>query len=562
MLLRLALLLAFFSTVAVRAQSVWQATTNKNWDADGNWSVAGFPNSDTAVAEFGSTSQSAVTVNGAFTVDRIHFTASAPAYTFSLKSGSDLILAGSGIVNESSSTETFAIKATGDSNARLAFIHSANAANAIITALGTLGPGSTPAQVATVDFLDTSSAGTAKLTVQDAGSLTFDDTATAAAAKITIRDTGSYVTFQGHSTAANATFTLVNGGRSRLSFMDSSDAGQANIKVNGGGTLVFWGNSSAGSAQILANSVLAPFSFIENSSAGNATIDAVNLHFSGTATAGNATLTLRGPTDFNSSSTAGSATLNVLADQQVRFNNSSSLASAQVILGDNSTIVFNNTSAGGSGAISGTGRLVKNGSGTVVLSGTSTYSGSTTVSGGKLVVNGSLANTSEVIVGDGATLGGSGTIGGVTTVLAGGRLAAGSSPGTLTFADGLTFSDKSIIEFELGTISDLLRLTGGTLTGPSGNHGIKLNLSDSGGFTAGTYTLFDFATGGVGLEDFGLNDFTFGKTIAGFDYSLAFAGNTLTLTATASAIPEPSTYAGLFGLIALGFSVWRQRRSR
>jgi len=561
MLLRFAFLLALLSALSARAQSVWQASTNKNWHASGNWSASGVPNSGSAIAEFGATSQSAVNINDTFTVDRIRFTASAPAYTFSLKSGSTLIFAGTGIVNNATTTQTFAVKATGDSDARLAFINSAHAGNAVITAQGTLGNLGIPGPVAKVDFLDTSSAGTARLTVQDAGSVTFDGTATAADAKITIRDTGSYVTFRGTSTAANATFTL-SGGRSRLSFMDSSDAGQASIKVNSGGTLVFWNNSSAGSAQILANSVLAPIAFIDSATAGSATIDTLRLDFSANATAANATFTLRGSANFNDFSTAGSATLNVLAGQQINFNHTSSLGSANVVLGGDSAVVFNNTSTGGSGVISGTGRLVKNGAGTVVLSGANTYSGSTTVSGGKLLVDGSLRNTSEIIVGSGATLGGSGLIAGATTVLAGGRLAPGSSPGTLTFTDGLALSYKSIIDFELGAVSDLILLTGGTLAGPSGNSGIKLNLSDSGGFTEGTYILFDFSSGGVVLEDFDLTDFTFGKTIAGFEYGLGFEGNTLRLTATASAIPEPSTYAALCGLIALGLSAWRKRRSR
>ncbi|HWL16569.1 MAG TPA: autotransporter, partial [Opitutus sp.] len=155
---------------------------------------------------------------------------------------------------------------------------------------------------------------------------------------------------------------------------------------------------------------------------------------------------------------------------------------------------------------------------------------------------------------------GSGTIDGATTLLAGAHLAPGNSPGTITFSDGLTFAAGSIVDFELGAFSDLIRLTGGTLTGPSGTGGVTLNMFDSGGFAAGTYTLFDFATGGVVLADFDLTDFVFGTTIAGFDYSLGFAENTLLLTATASAIPEPSTYAALFGLFAFVFSAWQKRR--
>ncbi len=53
-----------------------------------------------------------------------------------------------------------------------------------------------------------------------------------------------------------------------------------------------------------------------------------------------------------------------------------------------------------SGVISGTGSLVKDGSGALTLTGANTYSGATTVNGGTLIVNGSI--TSEVLVNNAA----------------------------------------------------------------------------------------------------------------------------------------------------------------
>lgn len=555
---RFALLSALVFTSALCAQSVWQSSSNKNWETDGNWSVSGFPNSASVIAEFGSTSQPAINVSSALSADGLHFTSAAPAYTFSLKSGADLIVDGSGIVNDSTATQTFAVKATGGSDARIIFANSASAGNATFTALGTLSSG-TPTQVARVNFQNTASAGTARITAQDAGSVTFSGTATAASAKLTMRDTGSYVTFQGNSTAADATIASVAGGRSRLEFRDAATAARASINLKSGGTLVFWDDSSAGSATIVSNSTLAPISFIGRSTAGSATIDTPNLSFSGTASAGSSALTLRGTASFAGHSTAGSATLTVSAGQQVAFGESSSLSAASVVLGVGSSILFTDHAGGGSGVISGPGGLEKNGAGSVTLSGASTYTGSTSVNAGTLLIDGSLADTA-VTVASSATLGGRGTLGGLATLANGAHLA----PGAITFQNGLILQDGAMLDFALGTNGDHIQLSGGTLTGPGGAGGLTLNLTAATGFGPGTYTLFDFVEGNT--LDFDVADFSFGSLVAGTsasDFTFDLTSTSLLLTYHPSAIPEPATCTVIAAGAALGLALWRRRdRSR
>jgi len=82
------------------------------------------------------------------------------------------------------------------------------------------------------------------------------------------------------------------------------------------------------------------------------------------------------------------------------------------------------------GVISGSGGLIKQGSGLFTLTGTNDYTGATTVAGGNLRVNGSVA--SAVTVQAGGTLSGTGSVGGLVTVQSGGTLSAGQSPGTIT----------------------------------------------------------------------------------------------------------------------------------
>jgi PEP-CTERM putative exosortase interaction domain/autotransporter-associated beta strand repeat len=211
-----------------------------------------------------------------------------------------------------------------------------------------------------------------------------------------------------------------------------------------------------------------------------------------------------------------------------------------------------------SGIISGPGTVTQAGTGTLLLDGENTHTGATYVNAGTLVVNGSLADSS-VEVRSGAALGGTGTFGGLVTIGSGATLAPGNSPGTITFTEGLTLAGGATLDFELGSLSDLIWITGGTLTGPSDGV-VTLNIFDSGDFAAGTYLLFNFEPGVI-LNSFDLTDFDFGDTIAGYDYTLDFFGSALRLTALAP-IPEPSAYAALAGLAALGLVIHRRRRQR
>ena len=164
-------------------------------------------------------------------------------------------------------------------------------------------------------------------------------------------------------------------------------------------------------------------------------------------------------------------------------------------------------------SIVGSNGLEKWDAGTLVLGGTHTYTGTTTVTAGTLQVTGTIAN-SAVVVHSGATLGGTGTIAGVVTINAGGALAPGMSPGTLTVGE-LHLSAGSILNYELGPpfvvgggVNDLVEIAGDlTLDG-------LLNVTDIGGFNLGVYRLMNY--GGT-LTD---NTLDFGTMPAGFAYQV------------------------------------------
>ena len=116
-----------------------------------------------------------------------------------------------------------------------------------------------------------------------------------------------------------------------------------------------------------------------------------------------------------------------------------------------------------SGTISGTGNLIKEGNGSLVLSGTNTYSGSTTVNDGALIVDGSIAASSATILNSGR-LGGIGTVS-ATSVNAGATIAPGNAAtpiGTLTVNGNLTFDPAAFYEVGIDDAghSDLIKVDG------------------------------------------------------------------------------------------------------
>lgn len=90
-----------------------------------------------------------------------------------------------------------------------------------------------------------------------------------------------------------------------------------------------------------------------------------------------------------------------------------------------------------------------------------------------------------------ATLTGVGALSNNVTLANGAMLAPGPSSGvgTLTVEQNLTVGNSSVLQYSLGTNSDLTAVTGNLTLGGT------LNVTDSGGFGVGTYTLFTYAGG-------------------------------------------------------------------
>ncbi len=220
-----------------------------------------------------------------------------------------------------------------------------------------------------------------------------------------------------------------------------------------------------------------------------------------------------------------------------------------------STIIFNRDGTSEyTGAISGMGQVNIVGPGTVIFSGANTYTGDTTISSGTLLVNGSVQ--SRAVVETGGKLAGTGLMGQNSLVKDGGQIGADDSVGTLTFQNGLSLEGDVTLSYQLGTVSDVIRVSGG-LFNTNDTTSITLDITAMTGFAVGSYTLIDLA-GSLGAWT-ALDHYTLGLTPEGYNYELQLTSTQLVLVV--SAVPEPSTVGILIVGLCTVLFVARRRRS-
>lgn len=442
-------------------------------------------------------------------------------------------------------------------------------------------------------------AGTAGLTKSTAGTVTlsatntYSGTTTLSAGTLEIHNASAIGT--GTFTITGGTFSNSSGGAFTLS---TNNAQNWNGDFTFGGTNALGLGTGAvtlgGNRQVTINNDLVVGGAIGDSGSGFSLTKAgagtlqlsANSTYSGgtTVSAGTLTVDSEKNTALGSGAVTVSSGATLIIDRVSMSNgltlNGGTLAgtngfgetwSGTIALAATSTInssfsmLANNT-------ISGTGGLNKAGAGALTLSGTNTYSGATAVNEGSLVVNGSTHTSSAFTIASGGTLAGSGTIGGATTIQSGGILAPGNSPGIMTFSNGLTLDSGSITNFEIngltrGTDHDGINITSGLLTyggtfnlsfGDTIANGNSLSLfQQSGSGNTGSFSSIAATGSYVGsfVNDSGVWSLTSGAQVLSFSQS---TGNL-----SVSAIPEPSTYAAIFGALALvGVIAHRRRQKR
>jgi len=336
-------------------------------------------------------------------------------------------------------------------------------------------------------------------TVVTAGQLVFSvGAAIPASGTVTLTGTGAVTVISASSltnVAVNGTNTITGNGNSGTGIATLNDAGVLNLAVSGGSKVFDLTGSMTGSGTLaLATS-------------------GMTLRFNGTAGDGAAIFNLG----------TGTAVANVRATETTAIAlGGLTGGSGTQLQGDNSaggdnmryTIGGANANTEFDGIIKdgtvGTVAITKTGTGTLTLTSTNFYSGGTTVSNGTLLVNntsGSGTGSGSVTV-NGGTLSGTGVIAGSVVVNSGGALSPGNPLGTLTISNNLVVNSGAVLAYELGTNSAL------TVVSSNLTLGGTLNVSNAGGFGAGTYELFGYG------KTLTYNGVSLGSAPVGYNYAI------------------------------------------
>jgi autotransporter-associated beta strand protein len=178
------------------------------------------------------------------------------------------------------------------------------------------------------------------------------------------------------------------------------------------------------------------------------------------------------------------------------------------------------------GSITGTGNLIKLGSGTETLTGTGTFTGSTAVSAGSLIVNGSLSRSSTASIAAGGILGGTGTIG---SVMNAGTVNPGSTGSTGTLSVGNLILGPGALSLDLSNVgtSDSVAASGTAvdITGSA----LSLNI---GAINANeTFTILSAPNATITGTFTNLADNTSTITVGSVTFGITYSAHSIVLTA-------------------------------
>ena len=425
------------------AQSTGNAADLDNWSKSNNW-VGGIAPGIAAVKSLimAGGVQTTNDMDGAYQIKGLLFRSDAGAFTINSSTGDSLTIGGAGIINQSANTQTLNVSIA------LSAAQTWTADSGAIVAGGVtiLNAGNT-------------------LTIAGAFNTTINASIDSGAGGLIKNGTGTLTL--GGTNAFTGGLTINAG---TVSVASSSNLGASTVTFNGG-TL----STSAG--------ITATHSVTLNAGGGTFNTNGFNSTLSGVISgtgaltkSGAGTLTLSGANTYSGGTTVSAGALQ------------GTTTSLQGNVVNNASLVFDQTTTGTyAGAISGSGSLTKQNTGTVILTGANTYSGGTTVSGGTLQGDATSLQGNFAVTSSGATVAfnqttnatyagvvsGPGTLtklGAATLTLTGSNTIAsvGVSAGTLRLGASNTLSSTAAVTVSSGATFDVNGFTQtiGALAGP------------------------------------------------------------------------------------------------
>ena len=353
-----AAVLVLTAQISLASSATWLLSPQDSaWENANNWTPGGPPNGPSDIATFAQSSQTGVNISTSEEVNSIVFTSDADSFTLaippiSFTGGGELIISGTGVINNSSVLQTFE---TGD-RSQMIFNNTSTAASAQMRIVNSDCDSDPAARQSST----THRARPALRSKRDPWPRRQHLQCASTAPRVHHQHRSCRVTFGGGQTIFNDTSTAANASIDNLgsglvstavagltSFNGASTAGHATITNYGGlmfvaGETIFNGSSTADSAILIANG--------------------------GDGRYGGAIF-------FNGASTGGTARVEVfdngyldISRRQPGVTIGSIEGSGNVFLGANRlTVGANNINTSFSGVISGSGSLAKVGSGILTL---------------------------------------------------------------------------------------------------------------------------------------------------------------------------------------------------
>jgi autotransporter-associated beta strand protein len=211
-------------------------------------------------------------------------------------------------------------------------------------------------------------------------------------------------------------------------------------------------------------------------------------------------------------------------------------------LGGTGNLTVTNVIADSTQALKTAFTITKFGTGTLTLNAVNTYTGATTINAGTLALgsSGSISNSSAITVAAGATFDTSAKSTYAFNTANATTVGIGATSAGLINSAAVTFSSASLV-LDFGSTSTLLA-----------SYTILTKTGFTGDFASVTAT-------GTSISGSFVNAGSGNWTLNSGGYNLTFSESLGTITAVSS-VPEPSSYAAIFGSLALGGATLRRRR--